>query len=127
MLDGRAELKNLYPLNRAMKLTAVRLPLPPPTDIDGLLARQLGPRLAQLTSNPAEFAPLLDRLRFVDDAGVHRFDATLYRGEDGPVYRAGTSEFVACFSQSAASECDDDDLAEQLEAALLALRASERR
>lgn len=106
-----------------MKLTAVRLPLPPLTDIDGLFARQLGPRLAQLTANPAEVAPLLDRLVFVDETGAPRFDAALYRGEDGPVYRAGTTEFVACFAQSSASECDDDALAEQLEAALLARRA----
>lgn len=110
-----------------MKLTAVRLSLPPLTDIDALLARQLGPRLAQLTSSPAELAPLLDRLVFVDEAGAPCFDACLYLGEDGPVYRAGTTEFVACFAQSSASECDDDALSEQLEAALLALRVSEYR
>ena len=109
-----------------MKLTAVRRPLPLLTEIDALLAEQLGPRLKQLTADPIAVAPRLDRLSFVDESGAPRFDACLHLGEDGPVYRAGTTEFVACFSRGSATECDDDELAEQLEAALLALRVSER-
>ncbi len=109
-----------------MKLTAVRTPLPPLTEMDALLAQQLGPRLKQLTADPTGFALRLDRLRFIDETGTPRFDACLHLGEDGPVYRAGTAEFVACFSQSSATECDDEDLVEQLEAALRALRVAER-
>ena len=105
-----------------MKLTAVRVPLPPPGTIDGLLARQLGPRLAQLRKNPEEFVPLIDWVRFIDETGQHHFDACLFRREDGPVYRAGTTDLVACFSQSAATECDDEALAEDLEEALLSFR-----
>ena len=58
--------------------------------------------------------------------GAPGVDARLDLGEDGPRYRAGTTEFVACFSQSSATECDDEDLVEQLEAALRALRVAER-
>ena len=105
------------------KLTATRIDLPPVGKLDALFARQLGPRLAQLKANPAEVGPNLTRLRFADQTGVDRFEGCLFRGEDGPVFRLGTTDEVACFSQS--SECDDDELAEQLEAALRAFRVAE--
>jgi len=100
------------------KLTAARVELPPVGKLDALFARQLGPRLAQLKANPAEVGPNLTRLRFTDETGVDRFEACLFLGEDGVVFRIGTTDQVACFSQSSISECDDDELAEQLEAAL---------
>jgi len=107
------------------KLTAARVDLPPVGKLDALFARQLGPRLAQLKANPAEVGPNLTRLRFADQTGVDRFEACLFRGETGPVFRLGTTDEVACFSQSSISECDDDELAEQLEAALRAFRVAE--
>ena len=100
------------------KLTATRIDLPPVGKLDALFARQLGPRLAQLKANPAEVGPNLTRLRFTDERGVDRFEACLFLDEDGVVFRIGTTDKVACFSQSSISECDDDELAEQLEAAL---------
>lgn len=89
-----------------------------------MLAAQLGPRLAQLRAQPAEFGPLLERFQLVDDTGNHRFDVCLFRREDGPVFRAGTADLVATFSQSAISECDDEELAAALEVALLDYRRS---
>jgi hypothetical protein len=71
--------------------------------------------------------PLIDWVRFIDETGQHHFEACLFRQEEGPVYRAGTTDLVACFSQSAATECDDEALAEHLEEALVAFRVSEFR
>lgn len=105
-------------------LTLRTLPLPAAAEIDGVLAEQLGPRLAQLRADPVTYAPLITLAELVDTDGVVRFEACLFRGEDGPVYRAGSVDFVASFSQSCATECDDDELAEALEEAL---RASRRR
>jgi hypothetical protein len=107
-----------------VRLTCRRIPVPPLDAIDGVFREQLGPRWAQLRANPAEFGPLIELVELVDDSGNHRFDVVLHRGEDGPVFRAGTVDFVATFSQSSISECDDDDLAAALEAALVVHRRS---
>ena len=68
-------------------LTLRTLPLPAAAEIDGVLAEQLGPRLAQLRADPVTYAPLITLAELVDTDGVVRFEACLFRGEDGPVYR----------------------------------------
>lgn len=106
----------------SLTLRARAIPLPAADAIHGVLAEQLGPRLAQLRKDPEAYAPLITLVEFADADGVTRFEACLFRGEDGPVHRAGTTEFVASFSQSTATECDDDELADALEQALRASR-----
>lgn len=78
--------------------------------------------MAQLQKDPECYAPLVTLMEFANADGVTLFEACLFRGEDGPVYRAGTTDFVASFSQSSATECDDEELIEALEQALRASR-----
>ena len=101
----------------AMKLRFQVLPRVPLEQIDDLFAAQLGGGLQAWRKDPTRGA-LLDRYAVLDETGAHLFDAVLFRGEDGPVYRAGTTDFVACFSQRTATECDDDALAEALDEAI---------
>lgn len=81
----------------------------------------------RLTFRGPEFRDNREHYVVLDEAGVHILDAVLHLGEDGPVYRAGTTDCVACFSQSSATECDDDELAAALEAALLEHRRAQVR
>jgi len=104
-----------------MKLRFRLLPRLPLEAVDALFAAQLGGRLAAWRKDPA-MGELIDRCEVVDEAGVHRFDVVLHRLEDGPVYVAATTGFVACFSQGSATECDDDDLADALDEGLRGLR-----
>jgi hypothetical protein len=101
-----------------------RFPIPSLVDLEHVLAEQLGPRLAQLKADWAAYGPLIERYQVVDDGGAVHFDVILFRGEDGPVFRAGTADFVATFSQGSISECDDEDLAQTLETALRAFRSA---
>lgn len=82
-----------------------------------LFARQLGARLETWRRDP-EMGELIERGELHDEHGVHRYDACFVRGEDGPVYVAGTTELVAYFSQSATTECEDEALIRALEDAL---------
>ncbi len=104
-----------------MKLRFQVLPRVPIDQLDELFAAQLGGGLHAWRLDPTR-GELLDRYTVLDESGAHRFDAVLFRGEDGPVYRAGTTDFVACFAQGTATECADDALVDALDEALRALR-----
>ena len=54
----------------------------------------------------------------LDDAGTHVFDAVIFCGDDGFVFRRGTTELVASWSQGGMSElmADDESLEQRLEA-----------
>jgi hypothetical protein len=54
----------------------------------------------------------------LDDAGTHMFDAVIFCGDDGFVFRRGTTELVASWSQGGMAElmADDESLEQRLEA-----------
>jgi hypothetical protein len=52
----------------------------------------------------------------IQDKGKLVYELAIHAGDDGVVFRAGTTRAVASFSQGGISECDSDDLEEALEA-----------
>ena len=93
-----------------MKLHLRSRPLSSLDDLGPLLEAQLGPLLEQARSDGPEGASLIALFDVLDDAGQHRFDLHLFCGDDGQVYRAGTTEYVASFSQGGATGSADTAL-----------------
>ncbi len=88
-----------------------------------LFVAQLGPLLDQALDDGADGLSLLTRFEVRRDR-AHVYDLTLFADEDGTVYRAGTLEPVASFSQGGATASDDAALLNALNAALAVWRSS---
>lgn len=86
-----------------------------------LLCEQLGPLLDQALGDGPDGLDLLTRFE-VREGRTHRYDLTLFCDDDGAVYRAGTLERVASFSQGGATGTEDASLVEALNAAHAAWR-----
>src|ERR1700733_2449345 len=89
--------------------------------------RRIAPQMtavqtAQLAKLQAEIGEAEDQALVewyeIDDAGTHVFDAAIFCGDDGFVFRRGTTEPVASWSQGGMSELmsDDASLEQRLEA-----------
>jgi hypothetical protein len=79
-----------------------------------LLREQLGPLLDQALDDGPEGLSLIECFAlYGGELREHLYDLALFAGDDGSVYRAGTREVVASFSQGSASASDA-----RLEAAL---------
>ncbi len=107
-----------------MKLTLRLLPLASFDDIDELLAVQLGPLREAAASDGPDGVTLLERFAIDDERGAHVYDLCLFCGDDGAVYRKGSRQVVASFSQGFATNSLDPQLLEALQAALVAWRAA---
>jgi len=88
-----------------------------------LFVAQLGPLLDQALGDGEDGLSLLTRFEVRRDR-AHVYDLTLFADEDGTVYRAGTLEPVASFSQGGATASDDAALLNALNAALAVWRSS---
>ncbi len=92
-------------------------PTPAFYDMDELLREQLGPLLEQAEEDGEGGEELIQLFSVFDDAGSHVYDFHLFCGEDGQLHQAGTTEYVASFSQGIPSGSEDTELLEALEAA----------
>lgn len=95
-------------------------PMPALDDVAGLLRDQLGPLLEQAAEDGPDGADLITLFDVLDGDGRHLYDLHLFCGDDGQVYRAGTTEHVASFSQGGATGTDDEALIAALVAAYAA-------
>jgi hypothetical protein len=82
------------------KLTLRSRPTPRLDALDELLRDQLGPLLDQADGD-AELFELFD---VVDSSGRKIYDMHLFCGDDGRVFHAGTTDYVASFSQGGATK-----------------------
>lgn len=99
------------------------LPTPARDAMSPLFVAQLGPLLEQALDDGEDGLSLLTRFE-VRRARAHVYDLTLFAEEDGTVYRAGTLEQVASFSQGGATASDDAALLNALNAALAVWRST---
>lgn len=106
------------------RLTFHQLPTPALDAMPPLLRDQLGPLLDQALDDGPEGLSLIERFE-VREGGQHRYDLALFVGDDGAVYRKGTLEHVASFSQGGATG-PDLALVAGLNAAHQAWRAIQR-
>jgi phosphoketolase len=95
-------------------------------DLSELQREQLGPLLEQAESDGEGGAELIERFDVLDDHGQHVYDLHLFCGEDGQLHKAGTLEYVASFSQGAATGRDDESLLAALDAAYEAWATARR-
>lgn len=98
--------------DEALVLEAVALPATLPER----LRQQIGPLLDQAMADGPDGLSLLTHFR-VQRAGEHVYDLTLFVDDDGAVYRKGTLERVASFSQGGATGSGDSALLSALNAA----------
>ena len=105
-------------------MTFHQLPTPALDAMPSLLRDQLGPLLDQAIDDGPEGLSLIERFE-VREGGQHRYDLALFAGDDGAVYRRGTLEHVASFSQGGATG-PDLALVAGLNVALQAWRAIQR-
>lgn len=105
-------------------LTFHQLPTPALDVMPPLFREQLGPLLDQALDDGPEGLSLIERFE-VREGGVHRYDLALFAGDDGAVYRKGTLEHAASFSQGGATG-PDLALVAGLNAAHQAWRSTER-
>ena len=63
------------------------------------------------------FFGVVELLKIVDETGETAYDAWLYRGDSGSIFRAGTTEIVAEIIQ-VGLECKDPGLRDGLRTAL---------
>lgn len=94
------------PAKPACVLSLHAVPLPTLEAMPALVRRQLGPLLEQAIEDGPDGLSLLTRFE-VRDRGEHVYDLTLFADDDGAVYRKGTLERVASFSQGGATGSDD--------------------
>jgi hypothetical protein len=119
-----AELKGSAPPSPAPKPAR---PAKPPREL--VFKRVLVPkRMSELDATQKKQVAKLDWLELekelknvelfvIEDAkGKSLYDLLIHAGDDGVVFRAGTTKAVASFSQGGVSECDSDSLEEALEA-----------
>lgn len=111
---------------RGRDLTFHPVPLPALERSPALWRAQVGPLLDQALGDGPDGLSLLTRfeIRLGDDV---RYDVTLFCDDDGAVYRAGTLERVASFSQGGATGTADAALIAALDAAHAAWRKSGKR
>ena len=86
-------------------------------DLSELQREQLGPLLEQAESDGEGGSELIERFDVLDEQGQHLYDLHLFCAEDGQLHKAGTLEYVASFSQGAATGSDDESLLADLDAA----------
>lgn len=104
---------------KASPLTFRVVPMPALEAMTPLLRVQLGPLLDQALDDGPDGLSLFDRFE-VRRGTKHVYDLALFAGDDGAVYRAGTTERVASFSQGGATGSTDAVLVAQLDAAIAA-------
>ncbi|MBX7194544.1 MAG: hypothetical protein K1X94_20980 [Sandaracinaceae bacterium] len=82
------------------RLTFTKIATPRVQELDPLVRRQLGAMLETATRDGDDELPRrIDRFEVRDEKGRHVYDVLLLSGDDGPVYRAGTTRRVAYFAQ----------------------------
>lgn len=87
------------------KLVFTKVPTPHAHALTALARKQLGPRLEKADANDLdELLARVDLFEVRDEAGRHVYDVVLWLGDDGPVYRAGTTRRIASFSQGGVDE-----------------------
>jgi hypothetical protein len=106
-----------------MHLTLRSRPTPSFDQMTDLLRDQLGPLLEQAEEDGEGGADLIELFDVLDEQGRHVFDMHLFCGDDGQVFRPGTLEHVASFSQGSATGADDEALLRALDEAHAAWRA----
>ncbi|MFO0713342.1 MAG: hypothetical protein U0353_26040 [Sandaracinus sp.] len=101
------------------------VPLPKGGAREALWRAQVGPLLDQALADGPDGLSLLTRFE-VRAAEVTRYDLTLFCDDDGAVYRHGTTELVASFSQGGATGSEDHALLDALNAAHATWRATSK-
>ena len=100
--------------------------MPSADSVPALWREQLGPLLDQALDDGPDGLSLLARLEVHGENG-HLYDLTLFCDDDGAVYRRGTLERVASFSQGAASGSEDVALLSALNRAYGAWKTQRKR
>jgi hypothetical protein len=101
-----------------MDLTLRPRSTPPFDEMSELLQKQLDALLVQARRDGPDGHELIDLFDVLDAEGRHVYDMHLFCDDDGQVYRTGTLEHVASFSQGGATGSSDQALLDALNSAL---------